>query len=71
MPAQWTADLIGEMHLNGVTAKQLAAEAGWNEKYLSAVMNGHREPKKAENTLRAALGRIIAARGQHTKEHVQ
>ena len=68
MPAQWTADLIGEMHLNGVTAKQLAAEAGWNEKYLSAVMNGHREPKKAENTLRAALGRIIAAHGQHTTE---
>ena len=71
MPAQWTADLIGEMHLNGVTAKQLAAEAGWNEKYLSAVMNGHREPKRAENTLRAALGRIIAARGQHTTEQVR
>ena len=48
MPAKWTADLIGDMHLAGVTAKQLAAEVGWHEKYLSAVMNGHREPKGAE-----------------------
>ena len=59
MPAQWTADLLGQMHLAGVTAKQLAAEAGWHEKYLSAVLNGHREPKNAEQTLRAALARLV------------
>lgn len=59
MPAQWTANLLGEMHLAGVTAKQLAAEAGWHEKYLSAVLNGHREPKNAEQTLRAALDRLV------------
>jgi lambda repressor-like predicted transcriptional regulator len=58
MPAQWTAEILGEMHLAGITAKQLAEEAGWHEKYLSAVMNGHRDPKGAEETLRAALGRI-------------
>jgi lambda repressor-like predicted transcriptional regulator len=58
MPAQWTAEILGEMHLAGITAKQLAEEAGWHEKYLSAVMNGHRDPKGAEDTLRAALGRI-------------
>ena len=27
MPAQWTATLLGEMHLAGVTAKQLAEES--------------------------------------------
>lgn len=58
MPAQWTADLIGKMHLCGVTAKQLAAEVGWHEKYLSAVLNGHREPKDAEEKLNSALERI-------------
>lgn len=62
MPAQWTAEILGEMHLSGVTGKQLAAEAGWHEKYLSAVMNGHREPKGAEDTLRAALARIKASK---------
>ena len=48
MPAKWTADLLGRMHLAGVTAKQLAAEVGWNPKYLSVVLNGHKEPKGAE-----------------------
>lgn len=66
MPAKWTADLIGEMHISRVTAKQLAAEAGWHEKYLSAVMNGHRDPKGAEVTLRAALDRIISKQEQNT-----
>lgn len=59
MPAQWTATLLGEMHLAGVTAKQLAAEAGLNPKYLSAILNGHCEPKNAEQTLRAALARLV------------
>lgn len=57
-PAQWTAEILGEMHLSGVTAKQLAAEVGWHDKYLSAVMNGHREPKDAERKLREALHRL-------------
>jgi len=60
MPAQWTAEILGEMHLAGITAKQLAAEVGWHEKYLSAIMNGHREPKGAEETIRAGLERVKA-----------
>ena len=28
MPAQWTADIIGEMHLNGVRKQELAKELG-------------------------------------------
>lgn len=59
MPAQWTADLIGKMHLAGVTAKQLAEEANLNPKYLSGILNGHYEPKNAEQTLRAALARLV------------
>lgn len=59
MPAQWTADLIGEMHLAGVTAKQLAKEAGLNPKYLSAILNGHCSPKNAERALRTALNQLI------------
>nr|DAP36258.1 MAG TPA: KorB domain [Caudoviricetes sp.] len=58
MPAKWTADLLGEMHLAGVTAKQLAAEVGWNPKYLSVVLNGHKEPKGAEQKLNEALERL-------------
>lgn len=69
MPAKWTADLLGEMHLAGVTAKQLAAEVGWHPKYLSVVLNGHKEPKGAEEKLKAALNRIID-QSQHSKMQV-
>ena len=58
MLAQWTGDLIREMHLKKVTAVRLAEEVGWHPKYLSAVLNGHKEPKGAEEKLRAALARI-------------
>lgn len=60
MPAQWTADVIGEMHLNGVTGKALAAEIGWNPKYLSQVLNGHETPKGAEMKVRSALERLLS-----------
>lgn len=60
MPAQWTGKLLGEMHLKGVTAKQLAEEVGWNPKYLSAVLNGRRNPKNAEQELRAAFLRLCS-----------
>ncbi|WP_462385218.1 helix-turn-helix domain-containing protein [Intestinibacillus massiliensis] len=60
MPAQWTAEVIGEMHLNGITAKMLATKIGWHEKYLSAVLNGHREPKGAEVTCKEALQGLIS-----------
>ena len=62
MPAQWTAELVGLMHLNGITAKQLAAEVGWHEKYLSVVLNGHRNPAGAEEKLTAALERLVSMR---------
>ena len=55
MPAQWTADILGEMHLKGVTAKRLAAAIGWHPKYLSQVLNGHVNPKDAERKIRSAL----------------
>ena len=60
MPAQWTADVVGKMHLHRIAAKALAEEIGWHEKYLSAVLNGHREPKGAEEAVRSALNRMIA-----------
>ena len=61
MPAQWTAEVIGEMHLKGVTAKQLAAAVGWHPKYLSQVLNGRVNPKGAEQKMRNALAQIDSA----------
>jgi hypothetical protein len=60
MPAQWTAEIIGKMHLYGVTGKQLAEVVGWNPKYLSQVLNGHVNPKGAEEKLRSGLERFAS-----------
>lgn len=66
MPAQWTGELIGEMHIRSISAKQLAESVGWNPKYLSAVLNGHYKPKDAEQKLRAALNRLLQDQTQDT-----
>lgn len=66
MPAQWTAVIIGQMHLNKITAKELSAEVDWHPKYLSQVLNSRVNPKGAEEKLSAALERIIAKRQQES-----
>ncbi len=68
MPAEWTAKLVGKMHLFGITAKELAEEAGLNPKYLSTVINGHYEPKGAEEKLYGALDRIIEKKSSEVNE---
>lgn len=65
MPEKWTGDLLGRMHLARVTAKELAAEAGLNDKYVSLILNGHKNPNGAELKLNAALDRLIEKRRQH------
>ena len=71
MPAKWTAELLGEMHLARITAKQLASEVGGNPKYLSVVLNGHKEPKGAEEKLRTALKRLLSEQDHSNTSGVQ
>ena len=66
MPAQWTAELIGEMHLNGVTKRQLAEQLGMTPEYISMVLNGHREPNGAEERFRTAVQEIIQGNSKGT-----
>ena len=60
MPAQWTADIIGEMHLNGIQKQELAKELNITAEYVGMILNGHRMPKNAEARCREALARLIA-----------
>lgn len=60
MPEKWTGDVVGDMHVAGITAKQLAQKMGVNEKYLSAVLNSKKNPKNAESKCKAALSELIA-----------
>lgn len=68
MPAQWTWEVVGKIHNNRLTAKELAEELGWNDKYLSQVLNSENPPKNAEQKVNDALGRIIERKSKSIPE---
>ena len=41
----WRGDLVGRMHDHRITGKELAKELGVTDRWISAVINGHRDPK--------------------------
>ncbi len=59
MPAQWTAEVIGKLHLYGISRVRLADAMGYTPEYVSTVLNGHRTPKGAEQRFCAALEELI------------
>ena len=59
MLENWTGEIVGIMHINRITHQQLAKKLGWHSKYLSAVLNGKRNPKDAEAKIRKALSEIL------------
>ena len=59
MPEEWTGEVIGVMHNNRISYQQMADKLGWHVKYLSAVMNGKRNPADAEAKVRTALKEIL------------
>ena len=64
MPAQWTGRIVGELHNNRITLKELAKEVGWDDKYLSQVINADNPPKDSERKLTDALNRLIEKKGE-------
>ena len=60
MPEKWTGEVVGLMHVNRISYQMLADRIGWNVKYLSTVMNGHRKPAGAECMVKDALYEILA-----------
>ena len=59
MPAQWTADLVGQMHKHNISKSQLAEKLGFSREYVSMVINGHREPAGAMEKFKNALNELI------------
>lgn len=68
MPAQWTGEVLGEMHLNSISAQDLSRKMGIHPKYFSAIMNGHRKPEGAEARFRAALDELIQEKKEIARE---
>lgn len=59
LPKEWTGNLVGLMHNNEISFAELADELGVTNRYVSAILNSHKEPAGAEERLREAVNRII------------
>ena len=57
---KWTGDLVGKMHVYEVTQKELAAELGFTNAYVSMVLRGHNTPNGIADRMNTALEAIIA-----------
>lgn len=68
MPKKWTGDLVGLMHDEKISFSELAEEIGVTNRYVSMILNGHREPAGAELKFRAAIDRIIFRRNTVSQE---
>ena len=56
---KWTGEVTGTMHIYGISHKQLAEKMGITNRYLSAILNGHRKAKGCEERTRNALIELI------------
>ena len=63
MPAQWTGDVVGKMHIYGVSIRDMASFMGITPEYTGRVLNGKDEPKGAEEKFRLALDELIRQKG--------
>jgi len=65
LPKDWTGELVGLMHCNHITGLQLAEKLGVTNRYVSMVLNGHRDPQGAEARFREAVTEIIEERKEN------
>lgn len=58
-PDRWTGRLVGRMHNNGISNKDLAKELDCTAAYVSMVLNGARKPGGARERFEDAVSRLI------------
>lgn len=67
MPKDWTGELVGLMHCHRITGLQLAEKLGVTNRYVSMILNGHRDPPGAEARFREVVAEIIRERKEGGK----
>ena len=62
MLENWIADAVGKAFTNNINHKEIAEKAGYNPRYLSAILNQKRNPANAEARIMSAIDEIIRER---------
>lgn len=70
MLEKWTGEVVGTMHIYGITNTELARKMGVHEKYLSALLNCRKTPKGAEFKTRMALNAILQERSANAAAEI-
>lgn len=68
MIGEWTAEVVGRMHLAGITGKQLAEECGITNSYLSTVLHGKKGDETTQQRILAALERLEEKRPANSED---
>lgn len=58
MNLDWTAEVVGRMHMAAITGKQLADETGLTNSYLSAVLHHKKGNAATQQRIMDALERL-------------
>lgn len=58
MPEAWTAEVVGRMHVAGITGQMLANKCGYTAAYLSTVLNGKRGTEQTKEKIFHALDEL-------------
>lgn len=62
MRPEWTGDVIGKLHVHGLSIKELAESMGYSYEYLSVILNGKREPTGIREKVEDAVNKLIEQR---------
>ena len=62
MNEQWTGNLVGKMHNEGVTYQEMADEMSVTKSYISMILNGSRKPKDIEKRMEDAFNSVVEKR---------
>jgi hypothetical protein len=65
---KWTGEVVGTMHIYGISFTKLANQMGISNRYLSELLNSKRKPKDCEARIRAALMELIGEGGEDCAE---
>lgn len=63
MLAEWTGEIVKKLHILGLTGKDLAAQLGYSDRYVSMVLNCRQNPKGAEQRFRDAVDELAVKKG--------
>ena len=62
MPEKWTGKIVGKMHTEEITNKDIAKEMGVTPSYVSMILNSSRNPASAKERVTKALEAVIEKR---------